>query len=101
MQAAIGCAVALIGLHGLRAKRRQLQAWLAQLGPTPTAAAATGRRDSLVTVKIKHPRVHADHDTTPDVGPAVAPIAQSVSLSDLALQLAGKSDQPTVDIGPH
>jgi hypothetical protein len=54
-----------------------------------------------VTVKIKHPRVHADHDTTPDVGPAVAPIAQSVSLSDLALQLAGKSDQPTVDIGPH
>ena len=30
-QAAIGCAVALVGLHGLRAKRRQLRARLAQL----------------------------------------------------------------------
>ena len=99
MQAAIGCAVALLGLHGLRTKRRQLQARLVQLSPTPTALAAAGRQDSLVTVKIKHPRVHADHDTTmtPDVGPAVAPTAQSVSL----LQLAGKSDRPTVDIGPH
>jgi hypothetical protein len=35
------------------------------------------RRDSLVTVKIEHPRVHADHDTAPDVGPAAAPIATS------------------------
>ena len=63
--------------------------------------AGAARPNSLVTMKIKHPRVYVEHDTTLDVGPAVAPIAQSVSLSNLVLHLAGKSDRPTVDIGPH